>query len=799
MFCLRYLTSAPVNDGQIHPETRDEVVKTGYHGLIEYTMAFWDHHISKYHSAKCQEEASIIPGDMLAVWQQFVSKYDDGRRIRPHDSTIPSDDMHATFSGWVETKSSLGFQRLVQSLRRTSNSVVISLTEREKKSYLHLVGPSQHRCSQRDCGRFDRGFASEPDLRTHIEEHVMAFKCPHDGCYAVNSGFPSTTSLQAHIDRTHQEDTTQQGAALFPRLSEVPKSMLEACTKGDLDAIRAFVASGVSVHENFDNNSRLTPIVLAASKRHFHVCEYLISQGANPYGMSYNRSAIEEALKRHDHELFLLICNKSPGGWDSESGSPFVESKKFEELMVKALYFPHQDAFRAFVSWNKLRKKPITLGSIVCSGHQRVVSVPSQAFVRSNLYALMNQNLSDTDGTVSQGHQTFQTTFYKDVLENGLDFMCIVRNELLRIWEFIGEILSQKEFETLLMKNDNIRRRPLLFQVIEGSHDSILSFIFQHVSTAAKEVRGPNGYTALHSAASGYVEMSTFSVVLEHCADLIQVETADGQTVLHRLAVSNLDSKAVKKAMLLCDRKEGSLDIWKRDHRGATAFGLAISKYVHHDNMRNLSYRFLEYLFSLDNALAAAEDDDEEALTPLDHAWVARHPNTLRFLLNLSESNTLLSSSRVSWSLPSKTYHLISSLLDQLEAAAMLELDHTNSEATIYFDATKKVLRYCDLDETEQTTGPAVHASKLQEGTCGEIAMLLFLTGITKLKWVKSDFESGWHAQGGWRSISELLKYHSFEIQADRRGWKFILTRLCGLGLILGHPHLTEAGKTLLS
>lgn len=792
MFCLRYLTSAPVNDGQIQSANRDEVVKTGYHGLIEYTMAFWDHHISKYYSANCREEAHTIPEDTLAVWQQFVSKYDDGGRIRPHDSAIPSDGMQATFSGWVETKSSLKFQRLVESLRRISQSVAISLTEREKKSYLHLIGPSQHRCSQPDCGRFDRGFASEADLQKHVDEHVMAFKCPYEGCYAVISGFPSVTSLQAHIDRTHQKDTTQQGTALFPRPSEVPKSMLEACKKGDLDAIRAFVASGVSVHENFGNNSRLTPIVLAVSKRHFHVCEYLISQGANPYRISYRRSAIGEALRSCNHDLFLLISNKGPEEWNSKQGLPFVEDFEFEELMVKALYFPHQDAFRKFISWNKLRKKPLTAWSIICSKHQGKVSTSSQAFFRSNLYALMNEDLIGADGTVSQVHQTFQATFYKDALQNGLLLTRILRNKLLHIWKFIIEVLQQKDFGTL-MKKDNNTEWPLLFQVILGNRDAVITLIFQHASTAAKEVRDSKSRTALHFAASRDVEISMFSVVLEHCADLIQVETENGQTVLHELAVSSQgysDSLAVEKAMLLCDRKEGSLDIWKRNHQGITAFRMAVKQSVHSNGLR---CRFLEYLFSLDNALAAAGDDDEEALTPLDHAWRARHPNTLRFLLNLSESNTLLRSSRVSWSLSSKTYHLISSLLDQLEAAAML--DHTNLEATKYFDATKKILRYCDLDETEQPIDPAVHAGQLQEGTCGEIVMLLFLAGIIELELIKNDFESGWD---GWRTVSELLEDHKFEIQADRRGWNYILTRLSGLSLRLRHPYLTQARDTLL-
>lgn len=572
------------------------------------------------------------------------------------------------------------------------------------------------------------------------------------------------------MKRAHKNDDTVE-SRLFPRPPRPFKTFREACRMGDLDAMRTFVVGGASASAKFSPHGP-TPIVEAVSHRHLPVCQYLMSKGANPYEFviytpgrrhrTVQVSAIEKVLRNEDFDLFLAVSNKDPREWGDEP--MFAEDPFFNWLMIKlASSFPHPHVFRTLLSWNKLRKHPVTLSYAL----SKLTDSESWVgpFVKSGLHALMLEELMAVEGNQGNLVKWLDSLPWFEICHQG-SFHAV---------KFLAETLSKEDFET--MAKTNLYGQPAFFEAIHRDHTAIVSLIFQNASEVATKMQSSQGDTPLHAAARQQTSVPTFSAVLEYCTNLINEEFEDGDTILHKLASEGNDL-ATEKVELLCKCKQGSLDVWKRDRQGQTAFARAIRS---HKPSRDT----LQHLYDVDKTLATAADQNEKGLTPLDYAWKADKVDLLVTLFSLADAGSLLEASRFS----RHRGYLRSRPLDQERSSSL--------PSNKYLDAARKVLQHCDPDETEGLMYSEIPG--IDEQPCELIAMLLFTRGIM----VPDRIFVDWSAWSGWQDIVMFLEkkddlVRHFQIKNNSRQWGTILLDLNQFAERSGHPSLAKAVDALI-
>lgn len=393
LFCFQYLTRTAFDMVSQDSKVARTIALTGFYGFFDYAAAHWDHHSLRYAREASSRKSALSTEEGLGklpstAWMDFVTRFSDANEsqsetISEHDMSsdisVPqpappgiidtegeSCNIQEIFRDWSSTRQSTEFEKLAKSLHHIMQLTDLgTLGDREKAVYLSLNGPFRPKCSRRDCLHFDTGFDCEAELSQHISWHEMAFKCPHTGCHAWKCGFPTSASLQRHLNRVHP--TIDSNEKLFPAKSRrPPRTIMEACRLGDMEWIQRFAGPMLTKEDLPKANKALHT---AAKDGNLAVCVLLTQLGANPYllqsskniaaGSDANIRAIQISIRLGDYDLFSAL--RDAAGKQHEIG--FIEC--VPECVTDALESPNHQFLVDLLAWNGRRAVPLTLNDIL--------------------------------------------------------------------------------------------------------------------------------------------------------------------------------------------------------------------------------------------------------------------------------------------------------------------------------------------------------------------------------------------------------------------------------------------------
>lgn len=166
-------------------------------------------------------------------------------------------------------------------------------------------GKMLFKCPVINCTRFYQGFATRPQRDKHVGQHERAHKCTHEGCDYKELGFATEAELRRHVELCHQylpEEPT------FPKVQRVnlAKALNDAIDRDDVQAVRDICC------EISDCPLRQTGFILRAMKRRsvstaLVLVELLGTDVEMDHVDNKGRTALHEAVQIRNDGLFDRI------------------------------------------------------------------------------------------------------------------------------------------------------------------------------------------------------------------------------------------------------------------------------------------------------------------------------------------------------------------------------------------------------------------------------------------------------------------------------------------------------------
>jgi ankyrin repeat protein len=635
IFCSRYLTSYPFSDGLEASSVRDSAL-SGYYGFHDYAVAFWHHHIGSI----VADESDLTADLRMDVHRSAIQLLENYATTPLTDSEAQSStslpvptgqDVRALMETWRSNSSEAfpAFERRTSTIRRVIESInPIQLDDRAKAALLELVGLPRFKCPKIQCLRFADGFPNQRARDSHVKEHERPFKCSAEGCYARISGFSYQSDLDAHVERFHADDTTT--STLFPRpKGRKESSIFTACSRGDLEEVKAFHSKGVSLDTASRDGGGQTPLVVAAKHGHVHVCAYLINHGADVYHFTYgDTSPLADAIKRGDYQLFLFLSRTAGRHARSLDDS-------FNKHAAMALNAGSHGILEELLTWHSTPSLRLALPVILekfCS-RKPLESILDTALPHK-LFAQAFPSLYESNGAIlrpvsQQERENLELDDWYNVLARkyrGSTLLCIAcSNENYRAAAFLLDLLKPED----LTITNRVGYTPLL--ILAGGTRDLENYV--HVAQRliradngmAANIRTPKGLLPLHYA----IQRSNYKIsefLLDYTRDLDEVD-ALGRTALEMAVRWN--SPSIVTQLLAT----GRVDIMKRNKDGQTILSVAAG-------CQGATRAIMELLYSARAYLAYRSDDTPDCLTPLHHALVSTGPNReekIKYILSLPE------------------------------------------------------------------------------------------------------------------------------------------------------------------
>jgi ankyrin repeat protein len=217
---------------------------------------------------------------------------------------LPTDDIQRGLK--VDLQSRLRGRREVVKVLQEEQ-----LSDDEAAFVRTFYGVIGYKCPKPWCKRFYTGFPDEASLTAHVLEHERPFQCPHDECFGNSIAFDTDELLAKYMKRFHEPFSSM----IFPDAGESTQPILwKAAARGDLPAVKDLIARGSDINQPSRNKGVLTPLLNAVRNVHYHVCKFLLENGANIETLR-KRSATDDganilltAIASNDVELVGLLC-----------------------------------------------------------------------------------------------------------------------------------------------------------------------------------------------------------------------------------------------------------------------------------------------------------------------------------------------------------------------------------------------------------------------------------------------------------------------------------------------------------
>ncbi|KAI6776492.1 hypothetical protein HG530_000437 [Fusarium avenaceum] len=280
LFCCRYLSSQPFLIDKECPDIY-HAIQTGYFGFMDYAAVHFTSHrqaiLSLYRKLYSASESKIA---VDAAISDLVRSYCD----EVSDALVepPCTDHHLKTS---HQDLGLSIEKRVAFIRETIHTQQNDLFL--DAQFTNLEGPVRFKCPRIQCSKFAIGFVRQDAYDEHLEAHDRPFRCNDPDCFAYVIGYASQKQLKDHYENFHSESS--QSKFSFPNVKGAGGwDVVEACKAGNLDEVKRFHQAGVDLSKAIPKKTK--PLSAAVIAGRSQICEYLVSNGVDPYRQAHRVS-----------------------------------------------------------------------------------------------------------------------------------------------------------------------------------------------------------------------------------------------------------------------------------------------------------------------------------------------------------------------------------------------------------------------------------------------------------------------------------------------------------------------------
>ncbi|KAM0806795.1 putative NACHT domain-containing protein [Seiridium cardinale] len=552
IYSMRYLASFPLGSDQ----SREVIINTavsGYYGLLDYTVSSWQHHIDKALSEK--EHLSLTDAVNL---QDALKTFLEIHKIdTPDQNAAVLDESADTMSKLTNEKHRDYIQDLesrCSSIRKIIETIQPKLLgTAEQKSFLALNGKPRFKCSKPQCRMFFEGFSSRTSRDEHINKHEMQFFCSKDSCPHRALGFSSRPGLERHVMASHAPELDLN--TVFPSHHEKDSNIFSACSSGNISRVKLLVSRGVKPTSANRTQRGLSTIVLAARHRHFHVCEYLVTQGCRVYEALQKSdpalTALGEAIRLCDLDFF----HKLVGLTTKEETHAFIQGPQLKSHIAEAIVSGTQEIMEELRSWETTRQQRLRSSDIFRS------AVATRGINRSgtDLYELFYADL--------EAGVRLEILYSSDARgHNLLHDACSINNETAVAF-FLRHM-----YKAHLNQKNNREYTPLVY-AMRYHYWKAARLLMKSDKRIVIAAVNSGGMNVLHILCDSIRRVDDvvelIDSVLAKAPDLVNLQSSSGATPLH-LAVDMGFAERVSKLL-----ESGLCDLSLKNSNGDTVLDLA--------------------------------------------------------------------------------------------------------------------------------------------------------------------------------------------------------------------------------
>ena len=219
LLCLRYLTFRCFDHDMSESELSDFVVE-GYYAFQDYASLHWLDHLESLYQMQDQSGSVYTKGLGLAV-KKFSEKYGHQLGEREETPRIEADYLSndepidhlfpllAEIKGsrtQDETIAALGALGDVVNRVRSNIEQFIDTANPDADSIQEMqryYGFNWYKCPKHPCFYFHEGFSDAKLRDRHKDRHERPHCCTEPGCPRLKIGFASEKELKKHVDITH--------------------------------------------------------------------------------------------------------------------------------------------------------------------------------------------------------------------------------------------------------------------------------------------------------------------------------------------------------------------------------------------------------------------------------------------------------------------------------------------------------------------------------------------------------------------------------------------------------------------
>lgn len=576
LFCSEYLASQPFQDVPQTQTIRESAV-TGYYGFLEYAIQSWTHHLEFIAKDPSSLQACTV-SKLASSTARIFGSYDFKDQSTRDDLTTQSPD--EILSVLLRNCKNNPFESRISTIRSITESIHASeLDDNADSIFLRLSGALCFKCPKQNCHNFTIGFASCKNRDNHVTDHERPFRCSNGSCLGARIGFRSQSALQSHVRQFHR--TSEPTALFLQKKSIKPRTIFEACTRGDLEQVQAFLDQGVDVNAPSKPQGHLTPLVVAAKHQRYQICQFLIEKGAKQLFLPERQSALRCAINALDHGLAWQII----GAASDEMKAQFLESGAFVSTTQRTMYdwvHPDGQMLQALLSmYSPTSAEVATAGADAGTLLYSLVQISDSV---SKFGVILNwalseshfrgQALSETDATRPEHNSTAEKRYALLTRKHQSNDSLLHAASREKRQSIVRHLLHQLKQQDVIATNDDGNTALHVLAVThnrdEGRAGSIARLLIEAENDAAANLENKRGYLPIHLACERGNER-VVAILAGHTHDL-DLNYPGGDTVLMR-AVTQRMPKVVEA---LLDTKR--VDVCRQNRDAKTAADMALQQ-----------------------------------------------------------------------------------------------------------------------------------------------------------------------------------------------------------------------------
>ncbi|KAK8073514.1 hypothetical protein PG994_004413, partial [Apiospora phragmitis] len=340
IFSSTYLASLPfkANSAAVVREN----AMNGYYGFLDFLVFSWQKHLEF-----CLEHGHKLSLSIIRHIQQafntLLQHLDDNEVIEDVDDVLES--MKSFFN------TNNGLRRYIKHLDHLSSAIrtvvegidPTDLDGRSRNVFFSLNGEQRYKCPKPRCVRFCHGFESRKSGDYHAAQHYAQFNCSIESCPRRKVGFTTRADLDQHTKEAHTS-VKNKPKDLFPTASGQMEPLYDACTRGDIQAVKYWIKKG----------KRLIDLHLAVAAENGHVELYATLY---PLAAAPRLESLHLAIRQRSITMCRVLLNAAT----QEQTHYYINSGNYFSRIQEAANYADRNIFDLLLSMNSRRQRPLNL------------------------------------------------------------------------------------------------------------------------------------------------------------------------------------------------------------------------------------------------------------------------------------------------------------------------------------------------------------------------------------------------------------------------------------------------------